>query len=41
MKELIDNYKTKVRNLKNENLIINKKLDKSLNDKKLKLKKNN
>ena len=39
MKELIDYYKTKGRNLKNENLIINKKLDKSLNDKKLKFKK--
>ena len=39
IKELIDYYKTKARNLKNENLIINKKLDKSLNDKKLKLKK--
>ena len=39
MKEVINYYKTKVEKLKNENTIYNKNLDKSLNDKKSKLKK--
>ena len=39
MKEIINDYKTKVEKLKNENMIFNQNLDKSLNDKKSKLKK--
>ena len=39
MKEIINYYKTKVEKLKNENMLFNQNLDKSLNDKKSKLKK--
>ena len=38
MEEIIKYYKTKVEKLKNENMIFNQKLDKSLNDQKSKLK---
>ena len=38
IKELINYYNTKVENLKNESMIINEKLEKSLNDKEIKLK---
>ena len=38
IKEIINDYKTKVEKLKNENMIFNQNLDKSLNDKKSKLK---
>ena len=38
IKELINYYKAKVENLKNESMIINSKLEKSLNDKEIKIK---
>ena len=39
LKEIINDYKSKVEKLKNENMIFNRKLEKSLNDKKKQLKK--